>query len=157
MKARNINAGVLSSVVRGRQGLAVKGLLLTVFCVLAAGCGSALRVYSNPLDANIYVNGVDTGKKTPATIGVRSLHVGRSYISVEKEGYKTTTQKQLVDVGVSVGNIIWSWWPPVLIKNLCSNYWKTINYPSDEHLPEFQLEKVAEPVPTSNNVVAPVK
>ena len=119
--------------------------LLLFFCVILTGCGPALRVYSDPVEASIFLNGADTGLKTPNKIRVANLPVGISHVTVEKAGYKTITPVQFVDVSVSVGNVVWSiLWPPVIIKNLCTNFWKSMDSPRDEQLEIFQLEKTTE-------------
>jgi hypothetical protein len=125
-----------------RNRLAIKVMLLACMLV-AAGC-SSLRVYSKPPGAKVFVNGSDTGRTTPTKIRVRHLALGRSYITVEKEGYLCMTPKQEVDVAISVGNIAMSWWPPVLIKNACGDLWKGVTYPPRRHIPSFELQKVPE-------------
>ena len=127
------------------------GVLILAFFL--TGCSTTIWVHSNPEDARVLINGADTGMMTPAPLTVRELRTGRSYVTVEKEGYKTITPKQVIDVKISAGNVIWSIWPPVLIKNLCSNLWKGIVYPEHKKLADFQLEKVSETEPTGVNSV----
>lgn len=116
-------------------------LLLAMFVI--AGC-SSIGVYSDPSGAKIFINDTDTGKVTPASLKTRHLCKGRSYITVEKEGYETLTKRQPVDVKVSVGNVILSIWPPVLIKNLLGDLWKGIVSPRGRHLKEFNLQKIVD-------------
>ena len=126
-----------------------------ILAFLLTGCSSVIRVYSNPDDARVFINGADTGLVTPAELAVRDLRMGKSYVTVEKDGYRTITPKQVIDVRLSVGNVIWSIWPPVLIKNLCSNLWKGFEAPKNKHLSDFQLEKIPESQPVVNNSVTP--
>jgi len=119
-----------------KKGLGV-ALLLIAVCI-ASGCHT-IAVYSEPAGARVLVNGVDIGRSTPTKIKVRNLNLGRSYITVEKEGYRTETKKQAIDVRVSVGAVAFAWFPPVLIKQLCDNMFKGITYPPRRHLEEFIL------------------
>jgi len=118
--------------------LASKAILAgTVF--LLAGCHS-LGISSSPSGARVFLNDSDTGKITPASIRVRDLPLGFSYVTVAKDGYITSPPKQEVEVHLSVGNLVWSWFPPVLIKNLVGDMWKDIEYPSSGHLEDFILQ-----------------
>lgn len=128
--------------LRAGGGRGVALLLLMASC-LATGC-SSIRVNSNPSGAHVLMNGVDTGRLTPTSIRVRDLHMGRSTISVEQEGYLSVPAKQEIEVGVSVGDIVVSVIvPPVLIGNLFGNFWKGIDYPESERLEEFQLRSTS--------------
>lgn len=122
-----------------RDNLKTMVVLLLSICIFS-GC-STIGVYSDPSGAKIFINEKETRMVTPKIIGARNLRTGRSYITVEKEGYETLTKRQAVDVRVSIGNILMSWWPPVLFKNLFGNLWKGITYPRNRHLKEFELEK----------------
>ena len=114
-------------------------ICLILFCPVLSGCGSAIRIYSIPSGANIYKNGVDTGLITPAKIRIRHLSVGIHEISVRKAGYRAIPELQNVDIEISVGNIIMSWWPPILIKNLTGNYWKGAVDPRRGRLDTFRF------------------
>ena len=140
MKAKGISHDNQTS--RAKNGLKTKVVLLLAMCIIS-GC-STVGVYSDPSGAKIFINDNDTGKITPSLIGARSLRTGRSYITVEKEGYKTLTKRQSVDVRISVANILLSWWPPVLIKNLFGNLWKGIINPHARQLEEFNLQKITD-------------
>jgi len=119
-------------------------IALVLVISIISGC-SSIGVYSNPSGAKIFINEKDTGKETPSSIKARHLHAGRSYITVEKEGYKLLTKRQSVDVKVSAGNVVWSiFWPPVLIVNLFGNLWKGIVNPRRGQLKEFELELIEE-------------
>ena len=135
---------------RSRLCCGFSAMLLTGICILS-GC-SKIAVYSDPAGARVLLNGVDTGRTTPTSIRVRNLPVGRSYISVEKEGYHSLTKKQAVDVRISIGNIVWSWFPPLLIKNLVDNRWKGITYPPRRFLQEFELGETRPPEASSNEL-----
>ena len=128
---------------RAKNGFKTTVVLVLVMSIMS-GC-STIGVYSNPSGAKIFINEKDSGKVTPSSIKARHLRPGRSYVTVEKEGYKALTKRQPVDVRVSVGNIVWSvFWPPILIKNLFGSLWKGITYPRGRQLKEFNLEKIAD-------------
>lgn len=128
---------------RTKNGFKTTVVLLLAMCIMS-GC-STIGIYSDPSGAKIFINDKDTGKITPTLLRARHLRQGRSYVTVEKEGYKTLTKRQSIDVRVSVGNIICSiWWPPVLIKNLCGDLWKGITHPRGRHLEEFNLQKITD-------------
>ena len=124
------------------KGLSSSIILLAAICLLA-GC-STIDVSSTPSGARVFVNDTDTGKTTPTSIKVRHLPLGRASITVEKEGYQSVPPKQEIETGISVGNIVWSViWPPVVIKNLCDNFWKGITYPHRGRLEKFVLQPVS--------------
>ena len=140
MKAKGILCD--KQTPRGKKGFKAIVVLLLIVCIMS-GC-STVGVYSYPSGARILVNEQDTGKVTPASLKARHLRPGRSYVTVEKEGYESLTNRQPVDVRVSVGNIIFSvLWPPVLFKNLFGNLWKGIVFPRTRHLEEFELQKIS--------------
>lgn len=118
-----------------KNGLAFAVLLASL--IMMSGCTS-VKVFSEPLGARVLVDGVDTGKTTPTSLWVRSLPVGISTVTVEKENYHCP-MKQDVGVSVSVGNIIFSWWPPLLIKNISDNTWKSFDYPTNGELKVFEM------------------
>lgn len=121
------------------NGLAVKVMLLAAMCIVS-GC-SSIGVSSTPSGAHIFMNEANTGMTTPASIRVRDLPLGRTYITVEKEGYHTVTPKQELNVEASISRIVWSvFFPPLLIKNLCGDLWKGITYPPGRHLEDFNLQ-----------------
>ncbi len=118
---------------------ASKAILLTSMFLLP-GCGSTIGVSSSPSGARVIMNERDTGMTTPASIRVGSMPTGRSYITVAQEGFTPTPRQQEVEVRVSIGNIIWSWFPPILIKNLRGDRWRGVTYPQSRHLEDFVLQ-----------------
>ena len=140
MKTKGISHD--NQVPRARNGFKTKAVLLLAMFIIS-GC-SSIGVYSNPSGAKIFINDKDTGRVTPASLRTRHLRRGRSYITVEKEGYEILTKRQPVDVRTSVGNIVFSVWPPVLIKNLFGDLWKGITHPRGRHLAEFNLQKISD-------------
>jgi hypothetical protein len=52
-------------------------------------------------------------------------------------------RKQEIEVQLAVGQIVWTWFPPVLIKNLCGDYWKGVTYPKDRHIEDFFLHSLS--------------
>lgn len=109
-----------------------------IMCIVS-GCHS-IAVYSSPSGARVFMNDIDTGKTTPAEIRVRDLPVGRTSITVVKEGYTALPLKQNVDVEISTGSVIFSLFPPVFIKNLFGDLWRGITYPRDRRLEEFEMQ-----------------
>jgi len=141
MKTKGIFQG--KHAIRSKNGFKEITVLLLIMSIIS-GC-SSIGVYSNPSGAKIFIDEKDTGEVTPKSIGVRHFSSGRSYVTVEKEGYKALTERQAVDVKVSAGNIIWSiFWPPILIKNLFGDAWKGVISPRRGNLEEFVLEKIDE-------------
>lgn len=118
-------------------------VVLLIASLTGTGCHS-LPVSSYPPGARVFMNSKDTGLITPTAIRVRHLPVGRTVITVAKEGYFSVPSEQEVNVGISKGNIIFSWWPPVLIKNLCGDRWKGITSPRGRRLNEFRLQTAVE-------------
>jgi hypothetical protein len=125
------------NVIQMKNKLVSKVILSVIVCLLS-GC-SSIGISSSPSGARVFMNDVDTGLTTPALIRVRDLPLGRSYITVVQDGYISVPRKQEVEVQLAVGQIIWTWFPPVLVKNLCGDCWKGITYPKDRHLEDFFL------------------
>ena len=126
---------------RVSNGAMIAALIVMAF--IGTGCHS-LPVSSYPPGARVFMNGKDTGLTTPTAIRVRHLPVGQNVITVAKEGYFSVPSRQEVKVEISKGNIAFSWWPPVLIKNLCGDKWKGITSPRGRRLNEFRLQTAAE-------------
>ncbi|MDZ4199925.1 MAG: PEGA domain-containing protein, partial [Kiritimatiellia bacterium] len=120
---------------------------------MAAGC-SSIAISSTPSGGRVYINEKDTGLVTPTDIHVRKFHTGTTYISVVKEGYIASPEKQAVQVKYSGGNIFWSWFPPVLIKNLLGDWWRGVVIPRDRMLEDFILKPSSSPAPDPTMAVA---
>lgn len=106
--------------------------LLALTCALTA-CYT-VPIASSPPGAQIYLDGVDTGKTTPSDLAVRGIPVGTHKVSVKKEGFHMTTPERDLRVKVDGGEIFWSviLAPLVVPLNLGTNLWKTFeggNYP----------------------------
>ncbi len=121
------------------NSMLVPWTFLVIVACLLSGC-SSLGISSSPSGAKVYLNDVDSGMTTPASIRVRNLPVGLTYITVAKDGYVSAPKKQQVEVRYSSGNILWSWFPPVLIKNLFGDLWKGITYPRGKQIEDFELQ-----------------
>ena len=132
----------ISHWLRVSKCFAVKIMLLAAIMCIVSGC-SSIGVYSSESGASVFMNEADTGMTTPVSIRVRDLPLGRTYITVKKEGYHTVTPQQEVDVEVSIGQVVWSvLLSPIFIpKNLFGNLLKGITYPRGRHLKEFKMEK----------------
>lgn len=126
------------NIIQTKIELVSKVILVATVCLLS-GCRS-IGVSSSPSGARVFMNDSDTGMTTPASIPVKKLPLGRSYITVVQEGYISVPRKQEIEVHLSIGQIIWSWFPPVLVKNLCGDFWKGITYPESRHLEDFLLQ-----------------
>ena len=129
--------------IRAAHGMAA--IFLLVALLSGKGWCGSLAITSDPPGAHVFINGTDLGRTTPAAIRIRNLPVGRTVISVEKEGYVSDPPSQEVIVEWSDGNIMFTWWPPVLIKNLAGNRWRGITTPRSRRLETFQLVSDAEP------------
>ena len=71
-----------------------KGIIAVLSCFFLTSCLSSIDVRSHPPGAKVLINGVDSGKKTPAKFNVRSLRNGTYTFNVEKEGYNVLTEPQ---------------------------------------------------------------
>ena len=116
-----------------------------VFILLLTSC-STLDVHSRPSGARILIDDKDIGHTTPYEIPVRALPLGRHSITVKKEGYETIkgfneTEFQEFEIGVQVGQIIFSFIPAVLMENLVDDLWKGIKAPRGRMLKIFNLKK----------------
>jgi hypothetical protein len=140
------------TITQTNKELVSKAIMAAAFCLLC-GC-SSIGVYSSPSGARVFMNDVDTGLTTPASIRVKNLPMGRSYITVVQDGYISEPRKQEIEVHLSVGQIIWSWFPPVLVKNLCGDFWKGVTYPPSRHLADFVLQP-ASGAPSATTSVQP--
>ena len=123
--------------IRAAHGMAAIFLFVALFS--GKGWGGSLAIRSDPPGAQVFINGTNLGRATPAAIRIRDLPVGRTVIAVEKEGYLSVPPSQEVVVEWSHGNIRFSWWPPVLIKNLAGNRWRGITSPRSRRLEVFRL------------------
>jgi len=103
-------------------------LVLFVSCCSALFTGCAqYSITSNPPNANIIINGVDTGEVTPKSMYLCDLPYGLNSISVKKSGYDNPVPVDL-DVKTSPGAIILSiLFPPALIGELSGNFWRGSN------------------------------
>ena len=91
--------------------------------LFASGCHQ-FRVDSYPDGAKIIVDGQDTSEVTPKVFSPRHFSTGMHRLTVEKHGYSTVTPPQLFWVEISVVDVIFSWVPPILLKNALHNHWK---------------------------------
>jgi hypothetical protein len=136
-------------ITRTNKGLVSKAILAATICLLS-GCTS-IGVSSSPSGARVFLNDADTGLTTPTSIRIRDLPLGKSYITVVQDDYISVPRKQEIEVQLAVGQIIWTWFPPVLVKNLCGDFWKGITYPKDRHLEDFFMQSLSVlPSPTKS-------
>lgn len=131
---------------------AIAVFLCIVFIAGKGWCGS-LAIRSDPPGAYIFVNGTNIGRMTPAAIRIRDLPIGRTVFAVEKAGYVSVPPSQEITVELSHGNIRFSWWPPVLIKNLAGNRWRGITSPRSRCLEVFRLVAAEELVSPASQMV----
>jgi hypothetical protein len=98
------------------------------------------------------VDGRDTRKVTPYEYSPRHFDSGTHVITVEKKGYARPPE-QVLRVGVSGSEVFFSLLPPVLLKNLFHNHWKTAR----NRLTTFRLMSLATPVQSAETASAPSK
>lgn len=98
-------------------------LCLSVLVALLSTSCSSVRIASRPAGAKIYFNGEDTGLLTPAAVRVTQLPKGDLDIELRKDGYIPDGRQ--MSVRTSVGKIICSIFPPVLIDAACDK-WRTV-------------------------------
>lgn len=98
-------------------------LSLTCLVALLSTSCSSVRIASRPAGAKIYFNGEDTGLLTPAAVRVTKLPKGNLDVELRKDGYVSDGRQ--MSVRTSVGKIIWSIVPPVLIDAACDK-WRTV-------------------------------
>ena len=97
------------------------------FMLLTSGCGTFL-IDSQPRGAQIVINNVPTGKKTPLKYSPRHFITGDYEITTVKDGYTTDTPPYKMSVRTSGTEIILSvfLFPIFLPKNLFHNHWKRV-------------------------------
>ena len=87
-----------------------------------SGC-STVSVVSTPANAQVFIDGKDTGKVTPTGLRVHALPSGQRRVELRKEGYLPYHQD--LRVRVNPGKILMSWFPPALLKFGIGDHWKT--------------------------------
>lgn len=110
-------------------------IIVGIVLLLATGCQS-VNVLSNPPFATILIDGVATDEKTPYKYSLWNFETGYHKITVQKDGYKSM-QPQEFRVKFSAAKILFSWWPPLLLKNIFSDDWKSV---IPDELSTFELE-----------------
>jgi len=121
-------------------------LLALVF--MGFGC-SSVKVSSNPPGARVLMNDQDTGLTTPTSIRLRHLPVGRTVITVAKEGYISVPEKQELEVGTK----LWSWWPPMFIKHMFDSR-RVITSPPKGHIDRFEMRLASDSLAKQSDVTA---
>ena len=127
--------------------LTVARTLALAATILASGCMS-IPVDSSPQGARLILDGVDTGKTTPTKLLVRDLPNGTHTVTVRKQGYRTVTPPQTLQIRVSVGAIVGSAILPfpVAICEAIDPHWKK---PVPRRLEHFLMEEGEELAPAT--------
>lgn len=106
-----MKSGEASWKKTARRALAAAGALLLLLLQACASAESRVSVSSNPSGARILINGVDSGRQTPSSLGL-STREERYEIRVEKSGYNAAqrtvtlgTDVDVIDADEAVGTI----------------------------------------------------
>ena len=75
-------------------------LMATALFLFTAGCGSYIRVDSEPQGAKVLVDGQWTGRVTPAELLIRDIPLGIHTITLEKDGYRTASPPKQIQISV---------------------------------------------------------
>jgi PEGA domain len=126
-------------------------VLLSTLLVLC-GC-TGFQVKSNPVGAQVIMDGTETGKVTPAKLLIRDIPRGQHTITVQKEGFDTVTPPWELVVkthpGTIVASIVMSLvaTPLIIIGVACDTQFKGVYSQPDVHRkPPFELVPKKAPV-----------